>query len=77
MAQRVCGSLIVDITAMSHMCMGHVLCKQCGCTAADFSPLHFSFFLLEVLLDLNKTKTKGKTKSLSTMFGVHGDFLHQ
>ena len=42
------------------------------------SPLHFTFLIQQVLLDLNKTKTRGKTKNPSLrmcMIGVHGTFL--
>ena len=58
--------------------VGHVLCKQCGLLCCQFFTVHFSFFLLQVLMDLDKTKTKGKIKNLSLcmgMIGIHGAVL--
>ena len=59
--------------------VGHVLCKQYGFAAADFLPLHFSFFLQQVLLDRNTTNTKVKNRNLSLrrcVFGVRDTFRH-
>lgn len=47
--------------------------------AANFSPTVETFFLLQFLVDLNKTKTKEKVKIFFLcicMIGVHGAFLH-
>ena len=62
-SHALCNMLTLHTTDADAMHVGHVLCIQYGFVAADILPLHFSFFLQQVLLDRNTTNTKRRPRT--------------